>query len=110
MNINVAPLDKVQAKQAKGLPAGLGDPIPGHLDAGVDRHRAAFVTTSNIRHTHNGKPVSRVMAVLRTVGCTWDDGVNGCTMCDFKRYAADGVGTEELTRQLSKLSLFSLIH
>jgi radical SAM enzyme (TIGR01210 family) len=40
------------------------------------------------------------MAVLRTVGCAWDDGISGCTMCDFKRYAVEGVGMAELTRQL----------
>jgi radical SAM enzyme (TIGR01210 family) len=100
MNVNVSPLDTLEKNQTKPVRPTLRDTGLDFTDTGFDALRAAFVTTNQLRHTHDGEPVNRVMAVLRTVGCAWDDGVSGCTMCDFKRYAVEGVGVEQLTRQL----------
>ncbi|MDH3669049.1 MAG: hypothetical protein OEN23_19205 [Paracoccaceae bacterium] len=100
MNINYTPLDTLEEHQNKRVPARFRDTDLDSTDTEFDALRAAFVTTNKIRHTHNGSAVTRVMAVLRTVGCAWDDGVSGCTMCDFKSYAVEGVGVAELTNQL----------
>ncbi|MGF1508371.1 MAG: TIR domain-containing protein [Myxococcota bacterium] len=58
--------------------------------------RTSVVTTAGMRR-------SRYMAVLRTIGCTWDRGNTGCTMCDFKRHALPDIGVEELTQQLQRV-------
>ena len=100
MNISYSTLDALQEQQVKRVPKSFSDTDLDSADTERDDLRAAFVTTNKIRHTQNGSAVTRVMAVLRTVGCAWDDGVSGCTMCDFKSYAAEGVGVAELTNQL----------
>lgn len=100
MNVNYTPLDMPEEHQTKPVPASCRDTGLDSTDTDFDDLRAAFVTTNKIRHTHNGSAVTRVMAVLRTVGCAWDNGISGCTMCDFKSYAVEGVGVAELTNQL----------
>lgn len=37
----------------------------------------------------NGTEAQRLMIVLRTAGCAYDQNNMGCTMCDFKRHAAN---------------------
>lgn len=103
MNINIANVDALQNGQAEGAQTTFGDTDLAFTDAKIDDLRPAFVTTNQIRHTHNGNAVTRMMAVLRTVGCAWDRGDSGCTMCDFKSYAVKGVGVAELTRQLESV-------
>jgi len=103
MDINFTPVDTLQNDQTEGVQTTFGDTDIDFTDTEFDDLRAAFVTTNQIRYTHNGNAVTRVMAVLRTVGCAWDRGDSGCTMCDFKRYAVEGVGVVELTRQLESV-------
>lgn len=103
MNINVTARDTLRIVQPKDVRPTCRDTDSDLTDAEFDDLRPAFVTTNQIRHTHNGSAVTRVMAVLRTVGCAWDNGISGCTMCDFKSYAVEGVGVVELTRQLDSV-------
>lgn len=63
-----------------------------------DAEEPAFETQNEI----NGLGL-RKMGVLRTIGCAWDRGNTGCTMCDFKRHSLPGVTTENLVSQLDSL-------
>lgn len=100
MNVNYSPLDTFEEHRTKRAPTELNATELDCTETEFDDLRAAFVSTNKIRHTYNGSAVTRVMAVLRTVGCAWDDGISGCTMCDFKSYAVEGIGVAGLTRQL----------
>lgn len=100
MNNNFSPLETHQYAETEFAQTTPSDADHDLTDTEFDGMRPAFVTTNKVRHTYNGIAVTRVMAVLRTVGCAWDNGVSGCTMCDFKSYAVEGVGVAELTVQL----------
>lgn len=46
-----------------------------------------------------GKKASRLMAVYRTRGCSYDKDGNGCNMCNFSFYADDEITDDNILKQ-----------
>jgi len=46
-----------------------------------------------------GKKANRLMDVYRTVGCAYDKGGKGCTMCNFAYYADNQIKDDNILRQ-----------
>lgn len=65
------------------------------------KNKPSFVATSGINI--NGKEGKRLMVVYRTVGCAYDVGGKGCTMCDFRFHADPSITSDNLRAQHEKV-------
>jgi radical SAM enzyme (TIGR01210 family) len=75
-------------------------PVPGFVSKIKNARQPAFILQNAV--SVNGRETQRLMIVLRTSGCAYDQNNMGCAMCDFKRHAVnrDMINSDVLMEQL----------